>query len=198
MANPILPTHDSNHNLFKAIPATFNGITYRSRLEARWAVVFDYIELESLYEWEGYQTPHGWYLPDFYLPTINSWFEVKPETKQPDWNEKQFAWITQQTDRRLFLATGFPRVNLFNYEPEVEYPGDSLELFSGGYNCDSSFYLCFCPFCHKVGIEYNGRGGRVCNNADCAIKKDGWDKWYTSNDNLFLTAFDIAARYKFW
>lgn len=198
MADPILPTDDSSHNPIKAIPAAFNGITYRSRLEARWAVFFDCIGLQALYEWEGYQTPHGWYLPDFYFPTIESWFEIKPETERPDWDEQQFEWLTSHTSNRLLLARGFPRVMNRYTEPEIEYPGDSLELFSDGCNCDSQYYFCLCPFCRKIGIEFNGRGARVCNQPTCNVQKNNWDKWYTSNDELFISAFDVATRYRFW
>ena len=47
---------------------TYNGITYRSRLEARWAVFFDKLGIKYNYEPEGYKLDNGLnYLPDFYL-----------------------------------------------------------------------------------------------------------------------------------
>lgn len=74
----------------KAIETTYNNTRFRSRLEARWACLFDALGITWYYEHEGYETPHGWYLPDFWLPdvTVNRakgvLFEVKPDNWQDD------------------------------------------------------------------------------------------------------------------
>ena len=62
----------------KPIPTEFDGIKFRSRLEARWAVAFKAGGIKYEYEYEGYQLPEGWYLPDFWLPRQQVWGEVKP------------------------------------------------------------------------------------------------------------------------
>ena len=50
----------------KAIPTQYAGYTFRSRLEARAAVLFDKLGLIWEYEPEGFDLPvNGWYLPDF-------------------------------------------------------------------------------------------------------------------------------------
>jgi len=62
----------------KAIETIYNGYKFRSRLEARWAVLFDALGLEYEYEKEGYDlSDFGWYLPDFYLPGPKVFVEVK-------------------------------------------------------------------------------------------------------------------------
>lgn len=61
-----------------AIPTTYNGVTFRSRTEARWAVFFDQLDIPWDYEPEGYQLKAGWYAPDFWLPSHEMFFEVKP------------------------------------------------------------------------------------------------------------------------
>lgn len=62
----------------KAIETYYNGYRFRSRLEARWAVFFDAMDIEYQYEPEGFvgldDTP---YLPDFYLPNEHIFVEVK-------------------------------------------------------------------------------------------------------------------------
>lgn len=64
--------------MIKAIETSFNGIKYRSRLEARWAMAFYLMGVDFLYEYEGFNIDdHTWYLPDFYLPAIGIWVEVK-------------------------------------------------------------------------------------------------------------------------
>lgn len=50
------------------IPTKYNGISFRSRLEARSAVLFDNLGLCWEYEPEGFNLPeNGWYLPDFLI-----------------------------------------------------------------------------------------------------------------------------------
>ena len=62
----------------KAIETKYKGYRFRSRLEARWAVYFDVIKLEWEYEKEGYEFEDGLrYLPDFWLPQVSMWGEVK-------------------------------------------------------------------------------------------------------------------------
>jgi hypothetical protein len=59
-----------------------NGHRFRSRREARWAVFFDTLGIPYEYEKQGYDLgKYGWYLPDFWLPHIGLWFEVKGELK---------------------------------------------------------------------------------------------------------------------
>lgn len=60
------------------IPTKYKGYNFRSRLEARWAVFFDYMNIQYHYEIEGFQLESGLYLPDFYLPRFKMFAEVKP------------------------------------------------------------------------------------------------------------------------
>lgn len=65
----------------KPIETKYKGYTFRSRLEARWAVFFDALDIKWEYEPEGFKLSDGtYYLPDFYLPTFSSgmYCEVKP------------------------------------------------------------------------------------------------------------------------
>ena len=62
----------------KPIETFYNGYRFRSRLEARVAVLFDAISMPYEYEPEGYELKDGRrYLPDFYLRTENMFVEVK-------------------------------------------------------------------------------------------------------------------------
>jgi hypothetical protein len=69
-----------------AIETTYAGCRFRSRLEARWAVFFDTLGIAWEYEPQGYlvgpeQLP---YLPDFWLPDIRLWIEVKGQATPRD------------------------------------------------------------------------------------------------------------------
>jgi hypothetical protein len=62
----------------KAIETEYNGYKFRSRLEARWAVVFDWLKVKYQYEPQGFELGDGIrYLPDFYLPEHKLYVEVK-------------------------------------------------------------------------------------------------------------------------
>lgn len=61
----------------KAIPTTYRGVEFRSRTEARWALLFDLFAVKWEYEVEGYQLASCWYLPDFWLPEFKCFAEVK-------------------------------------------------------------------------------------------------------------------------
>lgn len=55
----------------QAIETVYKGYRFRSRLEARWAVYLDAMQIEWEYEKEGYTLPDGTrYLPDFWLPEL--------------------------------------------------------------------------------------------------------------------------------
>jgi hypothetical protein len=68
----------------KPIQTTYAGCLFRSRLEARWAVFFDTLGIEWEYEAEGYETATGRYLPDFWLPELRIWVEVKGKMSHAD------------------------------------------------------------------------------------------------------------------
>ena len=60
-----------NMTALTPIPTKYNGYTFRSRLEARWAMFFDRLKLKWEYEPEGYflgdvhkYDPELLYLPD--------------------------------------------------------------------------------------------------------------------------------------
>lgn len=62
----------------KTIPTEYKGYHFRSRTEAKWAVFFDALNMPWVYEPEGFEFADGTkYLPDFYLPSIGMWAEVK-------------------------------------------------------------------------------------------------------------------------
>ena len=64
----------------KAIQTQYKGYHFRSRLEARYAVLFDSLGLEWEYESEGFDLGDGvYYLPDFLIKTLagDVYVEVK-------------------------------------------------------------------------------------------------------------------------
>lgn len=69
----------------KAIQTKYDGHKFRSRVEARWAVFFNALGWNYQYELEGFEVEGTPYLPDFYLPELSMWFEVKgSELTEPE------------------------------------------------------------------------------------------------------------------
>lgn len=60
----------------KSLPSWYRGVEFRSRMEARWAAYFDTLNLDWIYEPEGYSLKCGNYCPDFQVG--NLLVEVKP------------------------------------------------------------------------------------------------------------------------
>ncbi|WP_424921713.1 hypothetical protein [Streptomyces sp. wa1] len=70
----------------EAVPTEYSGTTFRSRLEADWACTLDTHSILWKYEPERITLPSGaHYLPDFWLPEIGTWLEVKgPSTPRKE------------------------------------------------------------------------------------------------------------------
>ncbi|MDX2708092.1 hypothetical protein PV350_35395 [Streptomyces sp. PA03-6a] len=68
------------------IETSYAGHRFRSRLEARWAVLFDALGITWEYEPQGYLVGPNRrpYLPDFWLPREKLWVEVKGSEEHLD------------------------------------------------------------------------------------------------------------------
>lgn len=91
----------------RAIETKYRGYNFRSRLEARWAVFFDSMNVHWEYEPEGFVLPSGGYLPDFYLPDNRLWIEIKPDRHDPKAysKAKEFRDYCEQA---IYVAVGDP------------------------------------------------------------------------------------------
>jgi len=71
-----------------AIETEYNGVLFRSRLEARWAIFFDACNLNWIYEPECFILSNTQkYTPDFYIKDFDLYIEVKPNF---DWLENKY------------------------------------------------------------------------------------------------------------
>lgn len=122
----------------KAIQTRYKGHHFRSRLEARWAVLLDSLGVPWEYEREGYVLPDGTqYLPDFWLPNEGIYLEIKgKDVTHTDQKKAAHLARGQQTD--VVIAVGMPGECLIHvYRPYFEIPAEqwramtSLELPPG-------------------------------------------------------------------
>lgn len=68
----------TDHDPIKAVPTEYAGTVFRSRLEADWAQTLTAHRIIWEYEPQMITLPSGGrYLPDFWLPELGTWIEVK-------------------------------------------------------------------------------------------------------------------------
>lgn len=108
----------------KPIETRYGGCRFRSRLEARWAVFFDALKVIWEYEKEGYVLNGRWYLPDFWLPQVSMWAEVKPALDQFDLDLCDS--LARATGHHCLLLDGVPRDT--NYWSTERYPNSKARL----------------------------------------------------------------------
>lgn len=119
----------------QAIPTTYDGVKFRSRLEARWAMFFNLLGWEWQYEFEGFDLDGVWYLPDFWLPKFNYWCEVKPEAFS-DEEVIKCVKLYEMTGKEVVLLDGPPRPTPFQFVGEhMEEFDKSKPLFPQLYDC---------------------------------------------------------------
>lgn len=70
----------------KAIETHYASHRFRSRLEARYAVFFDHLDIRWQYEPQGFEFAGRRYLPDFLLPDSQTWIEVKGDEDALDYD----------------------------------------------------------------------------------------------------------------
>lgn len=156
----------------KAIETVYHSTRFRSRTEARHAVFFDMLGIPWEYEKEGFVLENGiTYLPDFWLPSLNCWLEVKGQEPTDEERNKAIL-LSKATGKYVYISWGIlakPEFvayedidfdNLDNSQTLVDieaflcvtYPDGRVEDAGLG----GGFLWYECPQCRKVGISYGG------------------------------------------
>lgn len=104
--------------MHRAIETRYAGRRFRSRLEARYAVLFDALGIIWDYEPEGFELGEGLrYLPDFFVrclpgsgvcekyPDAGYWVEIKPEAPS-EMEKRKLALLANQTGHISYLFAG--------------------------------------------------------------------------------------------
>lgn len=106
----------------RAIQTRYGGCYFRSRIEARWAVLFDELGILWEYEPQGFDLPSGPYLPDFRLHFGGNsvWWEVKGE--HPTEKEMRALYdLAIETETIAYISWGsIPRD--YTEEPRISDP----------------------------------------------------------------------------
>jgi hypothetical protein len=99
--------------VIQALPTRYAGTEFRSRQEARWAVILDALGVAWVYEPEGVLVGGEGYVPDFYLPEWGAFAEVKGAMDQ-------FTEKAQRKANGLGGLTGRPVLVLAEINPYAQ------------------------------------------------------------------------------
>lgn len=152
----------------KAIETYYDGYRFRSRLEARWAVFFNQINLEYEYELDGFEMDGVCYLPDFYIPSLDRWIEIKGQPLAISEIEKceEFCRRKDNENIKFSILIGAPKPLMVREEnfsilglreytwewPSSTYPKDTLLLAEG--LTREIYYSRFLPAIWKIdGVD---------------------------------------------
>lgn len=102
----------------KAIQTIYKGRRFRSRLEARWAIFFDSIDIGWEYETEGFQLGETKYLTDFRIQSfgtnkIDLYVEIKPNKPSIEEIKKCYE-VANGTNTCVALICGTPGIPEFS------------------------------------------------------------------------------------
>jgi len=94
-------------NIPRVKPTLYHDTLFRSRLEARWAMLFDREQIAWHYEPQGFWVGNDVYIPDFWLPERGWFVEVKPDGGP--------------FDKALLLSSMFPVLLLEGVPEAMDY-----------------------------------------------------------------------------
>ncbi len=172
----------------KAIDTYYHGHYFRSRTEARWSTFYDSLGVKWEYEVDGFDLNGTRYLPDFWLPGLSSYVEIKGKPLTAEETAKAYSLATQSG----FMVYAFiGQIVVPEFGPDMPTPATAFFPNS----CrDEGYVWCECPMCGHFGIEYDGRTERL--KCPCVKPNERMRNQYS---NALVSAYRSAttARYEF-
>ena len=193
----------------------YNGVKFRSRLEAQWAVFWD--ELGATWKYEPqppFKFPDGkLYTPDFWIVDLALWVEIKPNAKiaheeKAEWKCSQLAYETGNLvyldqggfawpltdDAKNFFVPGYEWTYSVLFFPGTGSLGqeDSIIIYDS-----ENHYWATCPECGKIGIAAMIISSGLFRNdifsCECYTRHHRLDRY----SEILMEAYDKALRYCF-
>lgn len=190
----------------KAIETVYKGYRFRSRLEARWAVFFDALKLQWLYEPEtmkfiapGFTNFETWYLPDFLIAVKGTrrWIEIKRDYRDLRIDDADKPGLIKFCNFGLYVAaqnaagissdialllSGDPCLG--GYDP-VRSDGDDAKKPA---LVHSRFFWTDCPFCLIIDLRKltrrRGEGAWIeCPHCNRTVREDS-DQFFVNSPPL--------------
>ena len=146
-----------------ATPITCNGVTFRSALEAGWAATLDHHNIMWQYESWLLRLPSGvHYMPDFWLPGLRTFIEVKGPQMERIGKANELA--AEADIETVITLIGFPplmrRTGEFFHDPFMQWrdPLDYDTRFTQCPHCSAWQWLRpqLSRQCRVCGAQHHG------------------------------------------
>lgn len=183
----------------QAQPVTYNNIRFRSRLEARWAILFDRLHVPYQYEPRGFPLETGWYLPDFYLPRQHWWVEIKGQAPT-DQEIQKAGLLAATTNEGVLLFAGkigvlTPGYICLSRDPNQDVTNHASDvIIADEYVVIPHNYWCRCPKCNDLAIYFRRAYQVLCQQ--CVEPGAASDVLF--EDSLLRDAFVYARDAELW
>lgn len=157
----------------RPIPTKYRGVTYRSRVEARWAVFFEAMGWAATYEQEGLDLDGVWYLPDFWLPALGVYAEIKADAPTQEEAEK-CQRLADASSRTVWLLAGSPTAGAYKLHEFAKgraAANPALREFRDCRRCERTVIY------HRSGDNTSWGWqeiGERCGRADCGDREPGF------------------------
>lgn len=127
--------------MIKPIETIYAGSRFRSRLEARWAVFFNWLKIRYVYEPEGYELSDGTrYLPDFCLPDQDTFFEVKGVLTRED--ERKIQQFRKDINKPVVIGYDNMKFDATDrWEDSYEFAGQDSSVLARCKECKKPYFM---------------------------------------------------------
>ena len=162
----------------RAIETEWRGFKFRSRLEARYAVMFEEMGIGWDYEFQGFDLRDGRrYLPDFWLPQLDLYVEIKGTEVNRDTER-----LLRDFRHPVILFVGLPDFEGKRHPLNRAGVGGKLYAFSvsnsnelGGMPFIAKAHLMTCCECEKWVLDVRPESEKL-ESGDCRLIDRGNDQ----------------------
>lgn len=191
----------------QAKPTFYNGYWMRSTLEARWAKLLDVFGIDYRYELRRFVTAQGPYLPDFYLPELQAWLEIKPY-RPSEVELAKLRDVAASDNTYAFLVSGFPNANTMGLDGEyvIAWRGSELCVVKPNRKVvrlraerllsfyDSSTRLAVARAVQQAGASSFGQGFLKISEALVLTGHQDWYEWNAERNRQRDASAEAASR----
>lgn len=164
----------------KPIETLYKGYRFRSRLEARWAVFFDELGIKWEYEKEGYDLGEaGWYLPDFWLPKMLCFVEIKPRNTWYPFENEDYVRDERVAKLARAFADKVAPIIVFGGVPSSGWNGTAFCLDitdSGGGLYENQVGFDWCEVLNEAVLSFSDEDGKLLAG-ERTLWGPNWDPW---------------------
>jgi len=102
------------------------------------------------------------YLPDFWLPSLQYWVEIKPASPLTAPETIKAQRLAAQSRVPVYVCCGLPHIATDPWQRLLPRESYSILAFAPDQPApQSGYFWCWCPICKTAGITLGGEGSRL-------------------------------------